>query len=155
MSTRVHANISLGFARQAGLAYASGTTYGTTYAIPTINPNSLPSGPQKQDAIGIAGQSGIVTFATEQASQTYNIYEWSDLFFNATVAAGVGPIGWVFAGATSTVYGNTVAQYAKATITLPENALFFIQAVTNPCVIALLGGCHKYGGQTVQDLQKI
>jgi hypothetical protein len=73
----------------------------------------------------------------------------------ATIAAGLTPLGWVLEGQASTIYQASVEPYAKATITLPENALFYIQASSTPCVIALLGGCHKYAAQKTKDLQSI
>lgn len=151
MSTRVHANISLGFQRQAALAFnAGGTARGTAKAVGITNPNSLTSpGPNLSDAMGMSGKSGVVSFCCDVASQAYTIYEWSNMAFKASA----GTNGWVLAGANSTEYTKTVDAWAKATFTIAENTPFFIVAATTPANVLLLGGCSQHNAQPLPDIK--
>jgi hypothetical protein len=140
---RVKSNLGHVLSRRLGKAFNSGAA-----AVGTANPNTLNGNlPRIQDAMGMTKGSGVVTFATDAASQIYTIFYWS-----SKVNAATPSQGWVLLGANSAEYTKTVDQYAAASFTVPENTPIFIMAGTSAATNCWMGGCQKFEGNQVADL---
>lgn len=122
---RHHTNIALLPTRRLAKQYnatAARVTTGGTNALGNANPNTLNSNkPSKRDATGVAGNSGIVSFVHNGASQVINLWFWLERLNNKVPAQG-----WVKAAEGSAGASKTVDQYALCTFTAPEGTPFYL-----------------------------
>ena len=99
---------------------------GTLNAVSNRAPNTLNSNkPSVNDAMGISGRSGVLSFGHDYTSSDpdFTIWLWSDIRNAANPAKG-----WWKASEAAIGSTKTVPAEALCTVTLPENTPYYIQA---------------------------
>lgn len=141
MSIRVATNVGHRFTRRLGKPFSS-------KAVGTSDPNTLNSNvPSVNDAMGIAGQSGIITFAHYEATaKTFTAWYWNQMVkdFDPTK-------GWVKLGPANTVYSESVDANAAGSFTVEEGCPFFLTADA-ACTELFVGGSRKHPGNVTADI---
>lgn len=141
--SRVHSNCSLPAHRRLPVIFNSNTE-----AIGITSPNALNGNlPKKEDAMGIAGNDGIVTLVhAGGAGKSIQLWLWNDEVNKRTTAQG-----WVGYKATAALSTQSVDGFCVAKFDdVPENALLFF-STTSAGIANGWTSARKYNGNPAVD----